>query len=455
VSLIEKLKTLEERALELMQEHSVPGVCLGLIVDGVEHFISLGVTSITNPLPVTPDTLFQIGSTTKSFVATLAMKLIQDGLLELDAPIRKYIPDFQVRDKTASEQVTIKHLLTHTGGWLGDFELDTGNDANALELYVKAMRDLPQTSPLGELATYSNSGFILLGCVLEVVSGQSLDTLMRETVLEPLGLRDTVYWAHEAITKRTAVGHRQSEDDQTEVIAKWQLPRASQGDGSLVSSARDQLRWARFHMGQLGDAPINANSRLEMQVAGKSLFPGAHLGLCWLIYDHLQSDGTSIHIVTHGGTVDGFLSEFWFMPDRNFAFTSLTNATNGAAFNGEMKLLVLEHLLDVPRVQLEPITLPQEKLERFVGWYSNQINAEDGIDITLTEHGLMVEVSMKSSHLELPPIPISPISESVCAGFEEPLIGVTVEFFDLEQAFGKLRSSGRIFVRQSKARGQT
>jgi CubicO group peptidase (beta-lactamase class C family) len=450
VSLTNQLAALKGRALELMNEHQVPGVSIGLIVDGVEQYVSLGVTSVLHPLLVTPDTLFQIGSTTKAFVATLAMKLIQDRVLELDAPIRKYIPDFQVQDQTASEQATIKHLLTHTGGWLGDFELDTGNDTNALELYVNAMRDLPQLSPVGEMATYSNSGFILLGRVLEVASGKSLDALMRESVLEPLGLHDTVYWAFEAITKRVAIGHKQSEDDQPEVITKWQLPRAEQGDGSLVSSARNQLRFARFHMGQLGDNPINAASRLEMQTPRETLAPGMQVGLCWLINNHVQANGKGMQIVTHGGHVTGFLSEFWFFPNFNFAFTCLTNAENGAAFNREMNLWVLENLLDVPPTRPNPIELPTEQIERFVGWYGAQINADDGIDISLTAQGLMLEVSMKSNNLEVPPSPIQPVSETICAGFEGPLAGRQIEFFELGQAFGKIRVGGRIFIRQER-----
>jgi CubicO group peptidase (beta-lactamase class C family) len=285
--------------------------------------------------------------------------------------------------------------------------------------------------------------------LLEVVSGKSLDALMREVVLEPLGLHDTVYWAHEAITKRVAIGHKASENGEPEVIAKWQLPRASQGDGSLVSSARDQMRYARFYMGQLGDDPINAASRLEMLVPHQTMMPETHVGLCWWIHDHLQSDGSAIHTVRHGGTVDGFLSEFWYLSEKNFAFTSLTNATSGAAFNKAISELVLEQFLDVPPAQLEPITLSSAQLERFVGWYS-ALDPNEGIDVTLTEHGLMLEVRMKSIDLEVPPTPLLPISESVLAGFEEPFVGMEVEFFGLEKSFGTLRASGRIFVRHER-----
>jgi CubicO group peptidase (beta-lactamase class C family) len=276
-----KLKALEVFTQQAMLEHHIPGVSIGLILDGVEHYVSLGVTSVLNPLPVTADTLFQIGSTTKTFTATTALKLAQDGMLELDAPVRKYIPDFRVADEDTSARVTVRHLMTHTSGWFGDFELDTGDDSNALELYVQAMAELPQLTPMDALMSYSNSAFVLLGRVLEVASGKTLDVLVRETILEPLELHDTVFWAHEAITKRTAIGHKQSESEQTEVIPVWRLSRATNADGGLVASARNQMRYARFQMGQLGDTPINAASRLEMQTPRISAGGNEFIGLCW------------------------------------------------------------------------------------------------------------------------------------------------------------------------------
>src|SRR5436853_4346191 len=114
-----------------MEETKTPGVAVGLLHDGKEHVAGFGVTSLENPLAVTPDTLFQIGSITKTFTGTAAMQLVEDGKLDLDRPVREYVPDLRLADEDVAAAVTMRHLLTHTGGWEGDFidDLGAGDDA--------------------------------------------------------------------------------------------------------------------------------------------------------------------------------------------------------------------------------------------------------------------------------------------------------------------------------------
>jgi CubicO group peptidase (beta-lactamase class C family) len=447
----EKLKALEDFTRTAMIEHHVPGVSIGLIVNGVEHYVSLGVTSITNPLPVTVDTLFQIGSTTKTFTATTAMKLVEDGLLELDAPVRKYIPDFRVKDEDVSARVTVRHLMTHTSGWFGDFELDTGDDSNALELYVQAMAELPQITPMDALMSYSNSAFVLLGRVLEVVSGKTLDVLMRETVLEPLALNDSVLWAHEAITKRTAIGHKQNDDDQTEVIPVWRLSRATNADGGLVASARDQMRYARFQMGQLGDAPINAASRLEMQTPRVSASGHEFIGLCWFLEDMQHRDGHSVRTVRHGGSVPGFQSHFWFAPQENFAFSCQTNAESGMALNTLVTAWVLEHLLNIPPRKQEAIAVSPAQLEAFTGWYSVPTGKPDeGLEVARDGDALTLRVDVPTFNLVLPAVPLKIISPSACVVLEGPMASMTLDFVASDGELRYLRAGGRIATRSER-----
>src|SRR5436305_2399358 len=101
-----------------MEETSTPCVSVGIWHEAEEHVAGLGVTSVENPLDVTPDTLFQIGSITKTFTATTAMRLVEQGALDLDAPVRVYLPDFRTQDDEVSRSVTTRHLLTHMSGWL-------------------------------------------------------------------------------------------------------------------------------------------------------------------------------------------------------------------------------------------------------------------------------------------------------------------------------------------------
>jgi len=117
---------------ERMQVHHVPGVALGVVWDGRDFMAGFGVTNVDHPLSVDGDTLFQIGSTTKTFTGTAAMRLVEMGKLDLDTPIRQYLRALRLADEEATARVNLRHLFTHTGGWVGDYFLDTGPGDDAL-----------------------------------------------------------------------------------------------------------------------------------------------------------------------------------------------------------------------------------------------------------------------------------------------------------------------------------
>jgi CubicO group peptidase (beta-lactamase class C family) len=193
-------------AAQRMEETGVPGVALGVLADGKLETAGLGVTSVEHPLEVRPDTLFQIGSITKTFTGTAAMRLVEHGELDLDEPVRTYLPQLRLADEDAAARATMRHLLTHTAGWVGDYFDDLGPGEDALARMVESMAELPQVTPLGELWSYNNSGFYLAGCVLEVLREQPFETLVRELVLDPLGLERTFLFPDEVMTHRFVVG---------------------------------------------------------------------------------------------------------------------------------------------------------------------------------------------------------------------------------------------------------
>src|SRR5262245_772108 len=112
---------LRDQTQALMSLYGVPGVAVGIWHNGEESLAGFGVTSVEQPLPVDAATLFQIGSTSKTATATLAMILAEEGKLDLDQPIRRYWPEFRLQDATATAEATLRHCFTHTGGWLGDY----------------------------------------------------------------------------------------------------------------------------------------------------------------------------------------------------------------------------------------------------------------------------------------------------------------------------------------------
>src|SRR5438270_5445236 len=143
---------------DAMSRYHVPGVAVGILHDGTIDVDGWGVTSVEHPLPVDADTLFQIASVTKTITATVIMRLVERDALDLDAPVRRYLPEFRLRDEDAASRATLRHLVTHTGGWLGDSFTDFGRGDDALARYVTAMAELEQLTPLGEIWHYSNSG---------------------------------------------------------------------------------------------------------------------------------------------------------------------------------------------------------------------------------------------------------------------------------------------------------
>lgn len=130
-------RELSKLIAERMQHYQVPGAALGIIHDGREHMAGFGVTSVENPLPVNEDTLFQIGSTTKTVTGTAAMRLAEMGKLDLDMLVRTYLPEFRMADDTVAATVTLRHLFTHMGGWFGDYFDDTGMGDDALAKYAR------------------------------------------------------------------------------------------------------------------------------------------------------------------------------------------------------------------------------------------------------------------------------------------------------------------------------
>ena len=172
-----------------------------------------GVLSTATGVEATTDSLFQIGSITKVWTTTLVMQLVDEGLLELDAPVRTYLPDFHIADESAAAAITVRMLLCHTAGFEGDIFTDTGRGDDCVEKYVATLHDLPQLFAPGERFSYNNAGFCVLGRIVEVLRGKAYDECLAEYLFAPLGLQHAAAGPYEAILHRAAVGHIRPEPD--------------------------------------------------------------------------------------------------------------------------------------------------------------------------------------------------------------------------------------------------
>src|SRR5262249_22565173 len=201
------------------------------------------VTSLESPQPVDADTLFQIGSITKTMPMAACMRLVEQGRLDLATPIRQYLPELRLSDPNAAAVIALQHLLTHTSGLPADHFVALGGGDDALARFAVSLGDIPFILPPGEWASYCNTGFSLAGRLVEVARDQTFEQAVRELLLEPLGRPRATFFADEAILYPTAAGHTLI-DGQAYLQRPWQLPRTANAAGGLIASVRDMLGYA-------------------------------------------------------------------------------------------------------------------------------------------------------------------------------------------------------------------
>jgi CubicO group peptidase (beta-lactamase class C family) len=334
-------RALDAQIEAMMAEHHVPGVAVGVYYQGQEYVRGYGVTNVDYPQPVDGDTLFRIGSITKTFTGTTVMRLVEQGLLDLDAPVRTYLPGLRLTDESVAARVTLRQCLNHSAGWLGDCFSDFGRGADAITRYVASMPDLPQLTPLGQVFSYNNAAIVLAGHVVETVVGHPYEDVVREQLLDPLSLEHTYFFSDEIVGYNVAASHGMDGDRPVVQPAIWRLWRTLDPTGGLIASTRDLMRYARFHLsdGATADPPVLSPATLRAMRT--NIGPGGTMetdfdgvGVTW--FQRSTADGVPVY--KHTGDWPGQAAGVLFVPARGFALTVLTNATSGMKLRDEVLL---------------------------------------------------------------------------------------------------------------------
>ncbi len=400
--------TLSDFVEKTARQFKIPGAAVGVWAEGKESYACHGVTSVDNPLPVNQDTLYLLGSVTKTFTATALMCLVARGQVELQAPVRRYVPELRLADEQAAAEVTVLNLLNHTAGLDWRLNVDTGEGDDALAREVAQLPQSKQIAPPGTRASYSQAGYNLAGRIVEKVTGLSYERAVASLVLEPLGLAHSFFARDDIMTRRFAVGHNRSEDGKLSMARPWSYWRSDNPGGGLASSVADQLRWARFHLGdgcaESGVRVLPAEALHRMQaptVALRGSTLGDAIGIGWFL-----RAVAGARTVGHAGSANGQFAELLLVPERSFAVVSLSNAgPEGIPFNQAVVRWPLQTCLGVTDRDPEPLAYDEARARTVVGNYANDYMT---LTIGTAGAGLRLDVRIKpeiraAAKIEPPP----------------------------------------------------
>ena len=449
-STVEELQRVTEDARTRWQ---VPGLAVGILHDGGVETFAGGVASLETGQPATPDTLFQIGSISKVFCTTVLMTLVDEGKVELDAPIARYLPELTLSEPGLTEAITVRHLVTHQSGIWGDYFDDFGWGDDALRRAVANIHTLRQTYRPGELWSYCNAGFEIAGAIIEQVTGRLYEEVAGERLLGPLGLAHTFFFPHEVFAYPHAVGHVEEvpKSGDFSVAREYWLSRALSPVGSILSTVADLLTFARFHMGDgtfagrriLSPASIEAMRTPKVRVDRADRFWGLGWGVSLL---------GDVRVLNHTGGTNGFAALLVAVPDRQFALAMLTNGSSGPAAFREIQEWALEHYCGLPTPKPQYVPLGDTQLARVAGTYHSPraeiaVRAEDG-ELTVVQRSLKLGTG---EPVEQPPMRFKAVGELAFAAYEGRDEGTQIYFIPNEGGDGGairfLRAGGRLHDR--------
>lgn len=354
----------QKRFDELLAEHGVPGATLAVLAGDEVHALASGILNLDTGVEATTDSMFQLASITKTYTATVFMRLVEQGLVTLDTPVIEVLPDFKVADPEVTRNVTMRHLLTHTSGIGGDFFEGSWRGDDCVERYVATLTEVTQDAPLGGPPSYSNTGFCILGRVVEVLTGLTWDQAIAKYISEPLGLTHTWTLPEEVIRFRTAMGHlTTSATDTPKTAPLWEFPLRGMGPcGAVSATASDVVAFARMH---LTDPALAAMREPQIAIPGPLVDAW---GLSWMLW---RWDGREVF--GHSGDNYGQTAHMVAVPDAGVAIALMANVDRFARFQ---RAVVGELVRELCGIQMPAApTPPQEPFEiagdpaRYAGTY--------------------------------------------------------------------------------------
>lgn len=363
-----------------------------------------GFANLEWNIPNTPTTKFRLGSITKQFTAASILLLEERGKLKTDDPVKKYIPDAPA----AWDKVTIYNLLTHTSG-IANFTsfpdyASTETAPTTPEKLVARFRDKPLEFQPGEKWNYSNSGYVLLGYLIEKISGQTYEQFVQQNIFSPLGMKDSGYDSHRTVMQRRATGYTPSDNGPVNAgYIDMSIPFSA---GALYSTTEDLLRWEQ---GLFGGKVLSATSFEKMTTPFKQDY-ACGLGVR-IVSGH--------KVIEHGGGIEGFNTQLAYYPDDKLTVVVLANLNGGAPDGIATKMAAVAHGEKVVLIsERKEVKVPTNLLAEYVGNYELQPNFV--MVVSLKGDQLITQITGQ------PEVPIFAESEKT---FFPKIVDAEIEFF--------------------------
>jgi CubicO group peptidase (beta-lactamase class C family) len=341
-------------------DFALPGLAVGVVQDGqVAYTGGFGVRSVATQEPVTPHSLFHMASVSKLFVTTAVMQLGEQGLVELDAPVVRYLPYFTLADERYTD-ITVAQMLSHTSGMpdVEDYHWDQPEyDAGAAERFVRSLCDRKMIGDPGAQFAYSNMAFEVLGDLIAKVSGKPFEEYEQEHVLDPLGMTASTFLREQVSPALATSPHLR-----TPLLAVsdiYPYHRAHAPSSTLHSSALEMCAWGLVHLnhGTLHGRPLLApttyNLLWQPRISDpREGGPPEEIGLGWFLGEH-----RGLRTVAHGGGDVGYNTYFIMVPEKALAVVVLVNVLPAPV--GTLARAVLDIALGYePELPKPPLLVP-------------------------------------------------------------------------------------------------
>lgn len=443
------LDGLDQFITSVMSEWKVPGLAIAVVKDGqVILSQGYGYRDVEKKLPVTPKTLFAIGSITKSFTVSVLGMLADEGKLDWDKPVRTYLPDFQLHDPVATEHMTPRDLVTHRSGLPRHDGLWYNSGLTRMEMYQR-LRYLEPSKDFRNTWQYNNLMFMTAGILADHLANMKWEDIVRQRIFQPLGMTASNFSVNDSQKADDfALPYRNVKDEVKQVPFR-NIDEVGPA-GSINSNVEEMIRYVQFHInkGKQGDTQLLSEGNAEQMQTPQMVMPGTiqydELGHASYGMGFVVSSYRGHKLVEHGGGIDGFISLLSFMPRKKIGMIVLTNLSGNNPVNAIITRNVYDRLLGLDQVdwigrikeQQEKAkkaeeeakkkgytprkdgTLPSHALADYAGNYEHPAYGVvkvqvDGVDLKVTVNHMTFP--LKHFHydiFEFPEDPLNPLEEA-------------------------------------------